>query len=819
MESDHSDCEGKTVEDFARESNIPIHGVSISLVETSKGLKKDMIPIKPGWHAKPYEEIMDDYFKKQKFNPRYNFLNLYMNNPNYMIIDTDGEDSYAILKKILKKKGLYSEGAITPSFSHCQRPDEFSYKNHFWFKIDPEEFKGMKTKCNRPRWDRLLAPYNVFESKDSIIDIEEIPELSREDFDEIDTKMPGYVAVEEAQEKPKKPVKKPAKKTVVEDDGEVEDSTAIPIKKSRSIISDDDLRTIMSNLNRSRFDGYTDWMKMAFIFINDNLDLEIFNEFSRLSPKYDEEANTKLIEGFKRSSERREDAQKLHLKTLFRWLKEDNYEVFKALQKKLSFGYEWDKILSSSDIDIARMYHEEHPDKFIRSQLSGWYYYNEHNILISSGKEEPPTMMGDIADTIRRLMNEYKDSVNLKDDKSDQKIAACIKIHNKIGNSTTAANVIRQLKGEYTINDIDDKFDANPNLIAFSNMVYDYSICDFRKIEKTDYITRTTKYEIDTKKNKKIINDIQALISSIFRDDISKNFWFNSVCRSMFAERMEAFFVHTGRGGNGKGVLGGMLQKAMGNYYMTAENTFLTSKMEQGRPNPTLADARGTRFMAISEPDNGADNCTLNGDFVKSLSGNDEISTRGLYKNNIKYIPQFTCHLQCNTKPELAQIDDAIKRRVVIIPYIYQFVDAPKKPNEKKRDHTLKDRISTPEYINQFMLILLDFAKSIKGTKISDVEKPQEVIDATADYFADNDPVGDWIKMTLEHTGNVKDRYKMSELLAMYNQTTARSKILTPQKFKKVLGDNDIRIVKVKGYTYVSCIKVVEHTGDEDEDE
>jgi hypothetical protein len=104
-------------------------------------------------------------------------------------------------------------------------------------------------------------------------------------------------------------------------------------------IIDEELNYIMDNLNEERFNNYDDWLKMGEIFINCDLDLNIFDEYSKSkSPKkYNKSKNNNIIKGLKKM----EDGPKIP--TLLYYLKNDNKKAFNLLIKKIKKREELEK--------------------------------------------------------------------------------------------------------------------------------------------------------------------------------------------------------------------------------------------------------------------------------------------------------------------------------------------------------------------------------------------------------------------------------------------------------------------------------------------
>jgi len=161
----------------------------------------------------------------------------------------------------------------------------------------------------------------------------------------------------------------------------------------------------------------------------------------------------------------------------------------------------------------------------------------------------------------------------------------------------------------------------------------------------------------------------------------------------------------------------------LGDYYTIGDNTFLTSAFKSGNANSILASAKGSRFLLVTEPDNGTQECKLNLDFVKSITGNDTITSRKLYADNSEFKPFFSLILQCNQKPRLNKVDKAIEERLKIINYPFTFVDFPFRSDQRKKNNNLQDEITKPEFINEFIIYLCEIANEYKNIDFIELSK------------------------------------------------------------------------------------------------
>jgi P4 family phage/plasmid primase-like protien len=470
-----------------------------------------------------------------------------------------------------------------------------------------------------------------------------------------------------------------------------------------------------------------------------------------------------------------------------------------------------------SHLQYAQLYHKMNKDKYIYSIRTGWYSYNEFNIL-ENHKGEPVSLLNDV---VVFSTNYIKDEMmNLSPTMDDYK-----KVHNdlfkaysRVSTSTFSKGIITLLPMLYIDKDIDEKIDAKKELFSFKNMLYDIKEGHFRDIEKKDYILRNTGYDAPT-----LINDfklIDDLLFSIFEDKEICDYFLMTTAMSLFTNKFEKLYILTGNGRNGKGVLSTIIAKALGNYYLTGSNDLLTIKDEL--KNETLSKAKGIRYLAISEPAEDNDKETkFNISMVKKLTGRDVISTRGLYQSSFEYIPQFTMFVSCNKQPRVDETNEAIRNRFRFIHFPFTFVDNPSKTFERQLDVELKDNIEKDfEYRDTMISYLLHLVSQDYDT--NKIKEPTKCKEFTNLYFEDNNDVGNYLQKYFEITDDGKDKHRPTTLYDLYKQDGDFA-YLSHIKFGEALKSNNIRKIKINGATYYTGLKkkvlVNEEDNNEEDDE
>jgi putative DNA primase/helicase len=558
------------------------------------------------------------------------------------------------------------------------------------------------------------------------------------------------------------------------------------------------LYEILDGLDVKRFENYGDWFTIACIFVNENYDLNIFDEYSKNYKGYDKQSNDKIISSLKK------DTNGYRVATLYHMVKKDNYELWIKLQSKRKDF--WNFMETFNHYDIALVYYQLYPSKYIYSNNT-WYILNDNNIY-QKLNDFKDTLFNNITTTIQGIIIEQRNLIHPSDDQYSQKNNFVKKNYNNIGNSTFKKGILEALAGLYYINDIETKLNDNVNLIAFDDKVYDIKSGEYRNIKPDDYISMTVGYKSPTQD---IINkyrqNVEDLLYSIFEDKEVMDYWFKTIGLGFFGNKSESLYIHTGTGRNGKGVLSNILEKCLGSYYQQADSQLLTGDSKSAT-NSTLANAKYTRMLVLSEPDDTDDKSyKLKTSLVKSITGGDTITVRDLYKSNISFKPKFNVILQCNKKPDIDKLDIAIEQRLKVIHYPFTFLENPSGEFERKIDINLKEKfINNEDFIKCFMAILLEYAYKNKDANMC---MPSKVKEQNSLYFDENNPVKDFLNDCCEITNNKSDVIGCRELYQKYNECNIYKKLDEKRFSDQMTNLNKIQKKKTKTNNLYVGIKFI----------
>lgn len=184
-----------------------------------------------------------------------------------------------------------------------------------------------------------------------------------------------------------------------------------------------------------------------------------------------------------------------------------------------------------------------------------------------------------------------------------------------------------------------------------------------------------------------------------------------------------------GTGANGKSTFLNVLREALGDYASVASADTFTEA--HGERHPTdLAALRGARLVIASETEDGKQWAAAR---IKALTGGDPISARFMRQDFFEFLPQFKLVIAGNHKPGLRNVDEAMRRRMHLIPFI---VTIP--PEERDPQLMQRLRAELPQILSW----------AIEGCgewQRIGLQPPPCVRDATEQYLDDNDVIGAWL--------------------------------------------------------------------------
>ncbi len=186
-------------------------------------------------------------------------------------------------------------------------------------------------------------------------------------------------------------------------------------------------------------------------------------------------------------------------------------------------------------------------------------------------------------------------------------------------------------------------------------------------------------------------------------------------------------FVH-GPGGNGKSVFLNVLTSILKDYATTAAMDTLTAS-KWDKPSTDLAMLRGARLVTASETEEGRAWAEAR---LKQMTGGDPITARFMRQDFFTFRPNFKLTIVGNHKPALKNVDEAMRRRLRIVPFIHK----PAKPDRQLEE---KLRAEWPGILRWMIQGCLDW-------QTLGLTNPLSVAEATETYFAEQDTFSHWLE-------------------------------------------------------------------------
>lgn len=268
-------------------------------------------------------------------------------------------------------------------------------------------------------------------------------------------------------------------------------------------------------------------------------------------------------------------------------------------------------------------------------------------------------------------------------------------------------------------------WDKNHFLLGVKNGVVDLFTGEFREAKREDYITkRCSVAPVDDKPilwlkflnestgfDEEMIDYLQKICGYFLTGDTSE----------------QALFFIYGPGGNGKSVFLEIINSIIGDYAATATMTaFTLNKTEQHTTD--LAMLKGARLVSVAETEKGK---TWAESRIKQLTGGDRITARFMRQDNFSFLPTFKILIIGNHKPIISNVDDAIRRRLHLIP----FTNKPLYPDPNLKEKLLQEAGS----------ILNWMIEGCIKWKHNGLYKNSTVENATNAYFDEEDSLSQWI--------------------------------------------------------------------------
>jgi putative DNA primase/helicase len=295
-----------------------------------------------------------------------------------------------------------------------------------------------------------------------------------------------------------------------------------------------------------------------------------------------------------------------------------------------------------------------------------------------------------------------------------------------IASAKTVAAIERLAQADPRLATTVDVWDADPWLLNTPDGVVDLRTGSLRPHSSGDYMTKITavgpggdcpRFKLFMREimagDEEMVAFVQRVLGYCLTGDISE----------------EVIFFLYGTGQNGKGVMTSTIEWIMADYCKSAGDEVFT-QTHNDRHTTEIARLNGARLVLVAEVEEGKRWAEAK---LKKMTGGDTLTARFMRQDDFEFKPQFKPLISANHKPQLRSVDVAMRRRMHLIPFLVTI------PPEK-RDSGLKAKLKDEgQGILQFLI-----EGCLEYQRIG-LAPPKSVVDATDEYFKNEDSIANWI--------------------------------------------------------------------------
>lgn len=331
------------------------------------------------------------------------------------------------------------------------------------------------------------------------------------------------------------------------------------------------------------------------------------------------------------------------------------------------------------------------------------YCHEWNKWLIWTGTHWQIDLTGEVErrakETIRAIYSEVAET------EDEEKRAALAKHAAKSETNRAISAMVELAKSEPGIPVLSDQLDSDIWLLNCKNGTLDLRTGELRPHNRKDYITRIIPTEYNpyadfeewAKFLHRIMNDNAELISFLQR----------AVGYSLTGStREQCLFMLYGCGANGKTTFLEAISDVLAGYAQRTPTDTLLAKDTSGISND-IARLKGARFVVASEVEEGK---RMAESLVKQMTGGEKMTARFMRAEYFEFMPHFKLWVGTNHKPVIRGTDQAIWRRIKLIPFN---VTIP--PEERDKNLLNKLRREMPGILNWAVMGCMDWQKKRPG--------------------------------------------------------------------------------------------------------
>jgi P4 family phage/plasmid primase-like protien len=247
------------------------------------------------------------------------------------------------------------------------------------------------------------------------------------------------------------------------------------------------------------------------------------------------------------------------------------------------------------------------------------------------------------------------------------------------------SRIMKDIKMRLQNDNFYELLDSKRDIIRMTNGVYNTYTEKLSVPLPNDYVSVTAgvPYQVFDEKSYKV-SRLMQILSTIFPDPKILNFFILSC--STFLEgynNPKVFYIWWGMGNNAKSLVQSLVMKTFGEYCSTAPTSLVTGKRtDSSNATPELCHVEKRLVVFLQEPNPEE---KIKAGKMKEMTGNDSMYIRQLFKSGKTMVLKAKIVIVCNNIIDIPGMDAAIRRRVVVIPFVSTFLDPAEYEAQQKK--------------------------------------------------------------------------------------------------------------------------------------
>ena len=681
-----------SVLDFIKQQKIPFTFCNIKKVLDKKNDKiiKKISGTPRGWMKWDFEKCMKENNKFKKFNET-TCLNINLTNSKFMIIDIDSDDK-ELLNKYIKKYG-----------------SEFSSKScsrglpHLWRLKHKEDLN--KNKVGFMEGLDLIYT-NIFEKINSTI--ENYNSNNFKVFDDYPL-LPKKLTKNKSNDSGFSEIKKIENSIL---DKKTPNNTHIKLEKIISL-----LKCIKNDPKNDI--QYDDWFKIVMACKDaNNESKQILNEWSKTNNKHNQEEFDKVW-----NSSREETNNNVTIGTLHYYAK--LYDSIKYKFSNIYTTYEED------EDNLCLLFLKLNGENFIY-QNEVIYIYNNDLWLVDDHNFNRlklsirTTLKNYLGKKLKYYIEKNKNLVSILDNQNEKlqkqnlleqasnediilSLNKCLKV---VKQNSKISGISKFVIQELTEFNYDIEFDLQDDQkfnLHFLNGVYEINNKRFRNRVKTDYITKTLKWNYSETVGEKEYKEVLSFFKKIQPNEKQRKFLLQWLGYCMTGDISKTKFkMNIGyKSSNGKSTEFDIHDKVFDIYSFKLKTNTFKKDNEKAHKQLIHLIKNPIRFCYVEE----LPQKELDAEFIKDFVDGKKLNVEIMYGTSQAHKIQAKLNT-CSNKDFCIDTDKAILRRGIVQSYNSEFIsDIAKDDIEKniyKRDNNYTDLFDYEKMKNAYLKLLLD---------------------------------------------------------------------------------------------------------------